>query len=249
MGTLKGVIVQLGGQTPLKLAKALERENITILGTEPDAIDLAEDRDRFKELVERLGLRQPNNGIAHSEDEAREIAKNVGFPVVIRPLLCTWWTGHGKLSMMSRSLIVISPRLSMFRETAPVLIDSFLRDAIEVDVDAICDENDIYICGIMQHIEEAGIHSGDSACSLPPYSLDEEVLSELRNQTRALAQALSVKGLMNVQFAIKGHDIYLIEVNPRASRTVPFVGESHRPAPCRDRYNGYGGDASIELCS
>ena len=223
-GTLKGVIVQLGGQTPLKLAKALERENITILGTEPDAIDLAEDRDRFKELVEQLGLLQPNNGIAHSEDEARDIAIKVGFPVVIRPSYV--------LGGRAMEIVHDEPQLDRYIAEAvnvsgdsPVLIDSFLRDAIEVDVDAICDENSVYICGIMQHIEEAGIHSGDSACSLPPYSLDEEILAELRNQTVSLAQALRVKGLMNVQFAIKDRDIYLMEVNPRASRTVPFVAK------------------------
>ena len=223
-GSLKGIIVQLGGQTPLKLAKALERENIPILGTDPDAIDLAEDRDRFKELVEKLGLKQPNNGIAHSEDEARAIAKQVGFPVVIRP----------SYVLGGRAMEIVHDEQQLDRYIAeavnvsgdsPVLIDSFLRDAIEVDVDAICDEHDIFVCGIMQHIEEAGIHSGDSACSLPPYSLDEDILSELREQTAALAKALGVKGLMNVQFAIKDRDIYLIEVNPRASRTVPFVAK------------------------
>lgn len=223
-GTLKGVIVQLGGQTPLKLAKTLEREGIPILGTEPDAIDLAEDRDRFKELVERLDLKQPNNGIAHSEDEAREIAKRVGFPVVIRP----------SYVLGGRAMEIVHDDQQLNRYIAeavnvsgdsPVLIDSFLRDAIEVDVDAICDENDVFVCGIMEHIEEAGIHSGDSACSLPPYSLDEDILEELRKQTGALARALGVKGLMNVQFAIKGRDIYLIEVNPRASRTIPFVAK------------------------
>jgi carbamoyl-phosphate synthase large subunit len=223
-GTLKGVIVQLGGQTPLKLAKALEQAGIPILGTDPDAIDLAEDRDRFKELVDQLGLKQPNNGIAHSEDEAREIAKTVGFPVVIRP----------SYVLGGRAMEIVHDEQQLDRYIAeavnvsgdsPVLIDSFLRDAIEVDVDAICDENDVFVCGIMQHIEEAGIHSGDSACSLPPYSLDDEILAELRTQTTALARALKVKGLMNVQFAIKGRDIYLIEVNPRASRTVPFVAK------------------------
>ncbi len=223
-GHLKGVIVQLGGQTPLKLARALERENIPILGTAPDAIDLAEDRDRFKELVERLGLLQPNNGIAHTEDEAREIAQKVGFPVVIRP----------SYVLGGRAMEIVHDEHQLDRYIAeavnvsgdsPVLIDSFLRDAIEVDVDAICDENDIFVCGIMQHIEEAGIHSGDSACSLPPYSLKEDILVELRKQAGALARALGVKGLMNVQFAIKGDDIYLIEVNPRASRTVPFVAK------------------------
>ncbi len=223
-GTLKGVIVQLGGQTPLKLAKALERENVPILGTEPDAIDLAEDRDRFKELVEKLGLKQPRNGIAHSEDEAREIARSVGFPVVIRPSYV--------LGGRAMEIVHDEPQLDRYIAEAvtvsgdsPVLIDSFLRDAVEVDVDAICDDKDVFVCGIMQHIEEAGIHSGDSACSLPPYSLKEDILVELRKQTAALARALHVKGLMNVQFAIKGGDIYLIEVNPRASRTVPFVAK------------------------
>ncbi len=223
-GCLKGVVVQLGGQTPLKLARALEEENIPILGTDPDAIDLAEDRDRFKELVERLGLRQPKNGIAHSEDEAREIAATVGFPVVIRPSYVLGGRAMEIVHDQSQLDRYIAEAVDVSGDS-PVLIDSFLRDAIEVDVDAICDDDTVYICGIMQHIEEAGIHSGDSACSLPPYSLSGEIQAALREQTAALARALHVKGLMNVQFAIRDGEIYLIEVNPRASRTVPFVAK------------------------
>ena len=224
-GTLHGVIVQFGGQTPLKLAAALAKEGIPILGTSPDAIDLAEDRERFARLVDRLGLRQPKNGIARSRDEAIAVAERIGYPVLTRP---SYVLGGRAME------IVDSPgQLDDYIHTAvqvsgdsPVLIDQYLRDAIEVDVDAICDGDEVVIAGVMQHIEEAGVHSGDSACSLPPYSLDGEIVAEIERQARALAEALGVVGLMNVQFAVKDGLVYLIEVNPRASRTVPFVAKT-----------------------
>ncbi|HST36517.1 MAG TPA: carbamoyl-phosphate synthase large subunit, partial [Allosphingosinicella sp.] len=224
-GILHGVIVQFGGQTPLKLAAALAAEGIPILGTSPDAIDLAEDRERFAKLIDKLGLRQPLNGIARSRDEAIQVAERIGYPVLTRP---SYVLGGRAME------IVDSPgQLDDYIHTAvqvsgdsPVLIDQYLRDAIEVDVDAICDGHDVTIAGVMQHIEEAGVHSGDSACSLPPYSLGAEVVAEIERQTKALAEALGVVGLMNVQFAVKDTQVYLIEVNPRASRTVPFVAKA-----------------------
>jgi carbamoyl-phosphate synthase large subunit len=218
-GEVLGVIVQFGGQTPLKLAQALETAGIPILGTSPDAIDLAEDRERFQKLLERLGLRQPPNGIARSAAEAEAIAARIGFPVVIRPSYVLGGRDMDQLRRYIQTAVVVSG-------TSPVLIDWYLRDAIEVDVDAICDGEAVYVAGVMEHIEEAGIHSGDSACSLPPHSLSDETVAELRNQTRALAKALNVVGLMNVQFAIQSGDIYILEVNPRASRTVPFVAKA-----------------------
>ena len=223
-GVVKGVIVQFGGQTPLKLAAALEEANVPILGTSPDAIDLAEDRDRFKALIERLGLRQPNNGIARSAEEAVAIAKQIGFPVVIRP----------SYVLGGRAMEIVHDEAQLGRYIAeavvvsgnsPVLLDSYLRDAIEVDVDALADGRDVFVCGVMEHIEEAGVHSGDSACSLPPHSLKPEIIAELERQAAELARALNVVGLMNVQFAIQNDDIYILEVNPRASRTVPFVAK------------------------
>jgi carbamoyl-phosphate synthase large subunit len=223
-GTLKGVIVQFGGQTPLKLADALEKAGVPILGTTPDAIDLAEDRDRFSKLLKKLKLRQPENGIAHSGAEAKKIAKRIGFPVVIRPSYVLGGRAmeivkdDAQLERYITEAVVVSG-------TSPVLIDSYLSNAIEVDVDAICDGKDVFIAGVMEHIEEAGIHSGDSACSLPPYSLKPPVIEELERQTRVMALALNVVGLMNVQFAIKDGDVYVLEVNPRASRTVPFVAK------------------------
>ncbi|WP_010140666.1 carbamoyl-phosphate synthase large subunit [Oceanicola sp. S124] len=228
-GTLHGVIVQFGGQTPLKLANALEEAGIPILGTTPDAIDLAEDRERFQDLVNRLGLKQPHNGIAHSDAEALEIAESIGFPLVIRPSYVLGGRAMEIVREMEglkryiRDAVVVSG-------DSPVLLDSYLSGAVEVDVDALCDGEDVHVAGIMQHIEEAGVHSGDSACSLPPHSLSAEVIAELKRQSRALALELGVVGLMNVQFAVKrenGEDvIYLIEVNPRASRTVPFVAKA-----------------------
>jgi carbamoyl-phosphate synthase large subunit len=223
-GTLKGVIVQFGGQTPLKLAQALENAKVPILGTSPDAIDLAEDRDRFKALIERLSIRQPKNGIARSASEARAIAIALGFPVVIRPSYVLGGRAmeivhdEAQLARYIAEAVVVSGK-------SPVLIDSYLRDAIEVDVDAIADGTDVFICGVMEHIEEAGVHSGDSACSLPPHSLKPEIIADMERQTVELARALNVVGLMNVQFAIQNDDIYILEVNPRASRTVPFVAK------------------------
>ncbi len=223
-GELKGVIVQFGGQTPLKLAAGLEKANVPILGTSPDAIDLAEDRDRFKLLVEQIGLRQPENGIAHSAEEAREIAETIGFPLVIRPSYVLGGRAmeivhdHGQLDRYISEAVIVSG-------DSPVLLDSYLRNAIEVDVDALADGKDTFICGVMEHIEEAGVHSGDSACSLPPHSLSDATIDELKRQTVALAKALNVVGLMNVQYAIKDGEVFLIEVNPRASRTVPFVAK------------------------
>ncbi len=224
-GTLHGVIVQFGGQTPLKLANGLEAAGIPILGTSPDAIDLAEDRERFQALVERLELKQPNNGIAHSDAEAMSIAQDVGYPLVIRPSYVLGGRAmeivrdDAHLTRYINEAVVVSG-------DSPVLLDSYLSGAVEIDVDALSDGTDVHVAGIMQHIEEAGVHSGDSACSLPPYSLTAETIKELRRQTEALARGLNVVGLMNIQFAVKDGDIYLIEVNPRASRTVPFVAKA-----------------------
>ncbi len=244
-GTLHGVIVQFGGQTPLKLARALEAAGIPILGTSPDAIDLAEDRDRFKRLLDKLGLRQPKNGIAYSVEQARLIAAELGLPFVVRP---SYVLGGRAMAIIRDEaqfadyLLGTLPSLIPGDVKArypndktgqintvlgknPLLFDRYLSDAIEVDVDCLCDGRDVFVAGIMEHIEEAGIHSGDSACSLPPRSLSPEILAELERQTAALAKALDVGGLMNVQYAIKDGTIYVLEVNPRASRTVPFVAK------------------------
>jgi len=244
-GTVRGVIVQFGGQTPLKLAKALEDANVPILGTSPDAIDLAEDRDRFKHLLERLNIRQPANGIAYSVEQARLVASDLGYPMVVRPSYVLGGRAMQIIreeSQLGDYLLETLPGLVPQEIKArypndktgqintvlgknPLLFDRYLSDAIEVDVDALCDGKDVFIAGIMEHIEEAGIHSGDSACSLPPYSLSPKIIAELEKQTAAMALALGVGGLMNVQYAIKGDDIYVLEVNPRASRTVPFVAK------------------------
>ncbi|MCC1494242.1 carbamoyl-phosphate synthase large subunit [Cognatishimia sp. F0-27] len=224
-GTLKGVIVQFGGQTPLKLANALEEEGIPILGTSPDAIDLAEDRERFQALVEKLGLKQPKNGIASTDEQALAIAEEIGFPLVIRPSYVLGGRAMEIVRDMDQLRRYISQAVVVSGDS-PVLLDSYLSGAVELDVDALCDGEAVHVAGIMQHIEEAGVHSGDSACSLPPYSLSKEVLAEIERQAHALARALGVVGLMNVQFAIKDGEIYLIEVNPRASRTVPFVAKA-----------------------
>jgi len=224
-GTLLGVIVQFGGQTPLKLAQALEEAGIPILGTSPDAIDLAEDRERFAKLVNQLDLCQPANGIARSRDEAVAVASRIGYPVLIRPSYV--------LGGRAMEIVDSEAQLDDYIATAvnvsgdsPVLIDRYLRDAIECDVDALCDGDQVVIAGVMQHIEEAGVHSGDSACTLPPYNLPDAIIAEMERQADALARALGVRGLMNIQFAVKDGEVYLIEVNPRASRTVPFVAKA-----------------------
>ena len=224
-GRVLGVIVQFGGQTPLNLAKALEAEDIPILGTSPDAIDLAEDRKRFQQLLQSLGLRQADNGTAYSAAEAEAIAREIGYPVVIRP---SYVLGGRAMEIVhdTAALNRYISRAVIVSGASPVLIDRYLQNAIEVDVDAVSDGSQVYVAGIMEHIEEAGIHSGDSACSLPPYSLSAETIAEIERQTVALSRALDVVGLMNVQFAVKGCEVYVLEVNPRASRTVPFVAKA-----------------------
>ncbi len=224
-GTLHGVIVQFGGQTPLKLANDLEAEGIPILGTTPDAIDLAEDRERFQALVNQLKLKQPKNGIASTDAQALAIADQIGFPLVIRPS----YVLGGRAMEIVRDMAQLERYIAeavVVSGDSPVLLDSYLSGAVELDVDALCDGTNVHVAGIMQHIEEAGVHSGDSACSLPPYSLSDDLINRVKEQTNALALALNVVGLMNVQFAIKDDEIYLIEVNPRASRTVPFVAKA-----------------------
>ncbi|POF29709.1 carbamoyl-phosphate synthase large subunit [Roseibium marinum] len=245
-GTLHGVIVQFGGQTPLKLAQALVKADVPILGTSPDMIDLAEDRDRFQKLLVKLDLKQPENGIAYSVEQGRLIAGRLGLPLVVRP---SYVLGGRAMQIIRDEEALNSYLLGTLPElvpgevrakypndktgqintvlgTNPLLFDRYLDGAIEVDVDALCDGKDVFVCGIMEHIEEAGIHSGDSACSLPAFSLKEDMIEELKRQTRALALALEVGGLMNVQFAIRDGEIYVLEVNPRASRTVPFVAKT-----------------------
>jgi carbamoyl-phosphate synthase large subunit len=224
-GTLLGVIVQFGGQTPLKLAAGLEAANVPILGTSPDAIDLAEDRERFQQLLQQLKLKQPENGIARSEEEARAVVARIGYPVVIRPS----YVLGGRAMEIVRSNAQLERYMTeavKVSGSSPVLIDSYLSDAIEVDVDCLADADTQFVAGVMEHIEEAGIHSGDSACALPPYSLAPEIIAEIRAQTEALARALKVVGLMNVQYAVKDGTVYILEVNPRASRTVPFVAKA-----------------------
>ena len=221
----KGVIVQYGGQTPLKLAEALEANGTPIIGTSPDSIDLAEDRERFQQMIEKLGLKQPPNRTARSTEEGVRLAEEVGYPLVVRP---SYVLGGRAMEIVHNEddLRIYMQNAVNVSNDSPVLLDRFLDDAIEVDVDAICDGKDVLIGGIMQHIEQAGVHSGDSACSLPPYSLSEEIQDVLREQSRQMALALNVIGLMNVQFAIKDDVVYVLEVNPRASRTVPFVSKA-----------------------
>ncbi len=244
-GTLHGVIVQFGGQTPLNLADAVEEAGVPILGTQPDMIDLAEDRDRFMKLIGHLDLTQPRNGIAYSLEQARMVADKLGFPLVIRPS----YVLGGRAMAIVRSaeqfedyiqgtLTGLVPpevrqkypndktgQINFVLAENPLLFDGYLTDAIEIDVDCLCDGTDVFVCGIMEHIEEAGIHSGDSACSLPPHTLSPEIIAELKRQSRELALSLKVGGLMNVQFALKDDTLYILEVNPRASRTVPFVAK------------------------
>ena len=224
-GTLHGVIVQFGGQTPLKLANALEAEGIPILGTTPDAIDLAEDRERFQKLLNDLNLKQPINGIASTDAQAIAIAERIGFPLVIRPSYVLGGRAMEIVRDMDQLNRYIREAVNVSGDS-PVLLDSYLSGAIEVDVDALSDGGNVHVAGIMEHIEEAGVHSGDSACSLPPHTLDAATIAELKVQTTAMARALNVVGLMNVQFALKDGEIYVLEVNPRASRTVPFVAKA-----------------------
>jgi carbamoyl-phosphate synthase large subunit len=225
-GEVLGCIVQYGGQTPLKLSQALHKAGIPILGTSAEAIDIAEDRERFQLLLKGLGLKQPANGIARNLDEAEKVADRIGYPVVVRP----------SYVLGGRAMEICHNREQLRRFGAvavqvsgenPILVDKYLQDAIEVDVDCIADaDGEVYVAGVMEHIEEAGIHSGDSACSLPPYSLAPALVTELKAETEAMAKALKVKGLMNVQYAVKDGDVYVLEVNPRASRTVPFVAKA-----------------------
>jgi carbamoyl-phosphate synthase large subunit len=237
-GTVEGLIVQFGGQTPLKLAQPLADEGAPILGTSVDAIDLAEDRDRFQALLRKIGLKQPENTIAGSLDAARAAAGKIGYPVMLRPsyvlgglamrIVHTEEELNDYVAQISRALG--GPSELVVSEKRPLLVDRYLRDAIEVDVDAICDGEDVFVAGVMEHIEEAGVHSGDSACALPPYSLDKKIVAEIEDETKKLALALDVRGLINIQFAVKDGDIYILEANPRASRTAPFVAKAiNRP--------------------
>jgi len=220
-----GVIVQFGGQTPLKLAESLEAAGVPIIGTSPDMIDLAEDRERFQKLLHDLKLRQPENGTARSIDEAIAVANRVGYPVVVRPSYVLGGRAMQIVHDHAGLLRYMTEAVSVSHDH-PVLLDRFLNQAIELDVDALCDGERVVIGGIMEHIEEAGVHSGDSSCCLPPHSISEDILAEVRRQTEALGLALNVRGLMNIQFALQGDDIYVLEVNPRASRTVPFVSKA-----------------------
>ncbi|MHB1572085.1 MAG: carbamoyl-phosphate synthase large subunit, partial [Solirubrobacteraceae bacterium] len=221
----EGVIVQFGGQTPLKLCRALEQAGAPIIGTSPESIDVAEDRERFQALVRELGLRQPANATARTEEQAVQLAREVGFPLVVRP---SYVLGGRAMEIVFNEddLRGYMNHAVQVSNDSPVLLDRFLDVAIEVDVDAVCDGEQVLIGGIMEHVEQAGVHSGDSGCSLPPNSLSEALQEQLREQTRKLAAALKVVGLMNVQFAIQNGIIYVLEVNPRASRTVPFVSKA-----------------------
>jgi len=220
-----GVIVQLGGQTPLKLAIPLEKRGVRIIGTSPDSIDLAEDRERFRDLVQELGLKQPQSGIARSQEEALQIAQEIGYPVVVRP---SYVLGGRAMEIVYKEQALKKYMNEAVRVSPnhPILIDKFLKDAKEIDVDAICDGETVVVGGVLEHIEEAGVHSGDSAMVLPPFSIESPVIEEIKRQTKELALALKVRGLVNIQFAVKENEVYLIEVNPRASRTVPFVSKA-----------------------
>ena len=220
-----GVIVQYGGQTPLKLADELEKCGVPIIGTSPDSIDLAEDRERFKTLIQSLGLKQPLNQTVTNFTQAKLSAEEIGYPLVVRPSYVLGGrameivTNTSDLEKYMKEAVDVS-------DDSPILLDKFLNDAIEVDIDLLCDGKDVYVAGIMEHIEEAGIHSGDSGCSLPPYTLSDNIVDELKDQASKLAMALKVIGLMNAQFAIKDNQIFLLEANPRASRTAPFVSKA-----------------------
>ena len=220
-----GVIVQYGGQTPLKLADELEKCGVPIIGTSPDSIDLAEDRERFKTLIQSLGLKQPSNQTVTNFTQAKKSAEEIGYPLVVRPSYVLGGrameivTNTSDLEKYMKEAVDVS-------DDSPILLDKFLNDAIEVDIDLLCDGKDVYVAGIMEHIEEAGIHSGDSGCSLPPYTLSDKIVDELKYQASKLAMALKVIGLMNAQFAIKDNQIFLLEANPRASRTAPFVSKA-----------------------
>ncbi len=220
-----GVVVQFGGQTPLKLAVPLQNAGVNILGTSPDSIDIAEDRERFRDLVIKLGLKQPESGIARSKEEAIIISEKIGYPVLVRP---SYVLGGRAMRLVydTAELLSYIEEAVLVTEDKPLLIDRFLEDAIELDVDAVSDGEDVLIGAIMEHIEEAGIHSGDSATCIPPYTLPDEIMFKVKDQTKRLARELNVKGLMNVQYAVKDNEIYIIEVNPRASRTVPFVSKA-----------------------
>jgi carbamoyl-phosphate synthase large subunit len=221
----KGVIVQYGGQTPLNLSRGLEANGAPVIGTSADAIDHAEDRERFQQMVRKLDLLQPPNRVASTAEEALTLADEVGYPLVVRP---SYVLGGRAMEIVysEDDLVRYMREAVQVSNDSPVLLDRFLDDAVEVDVDAICDGEDVLIGGIMEHIEQAGVHSGDSACSLPPYTLSEDVQARMCDQVTRMAKELNVLGLMNTQFAVKGDDIYLIEVNPRASRTVPFVSKA-----------------------
>ena len=229
-GDLIGCVVQFGGQTPLKLAHALQQDNIPVLGTSVDSIDLAEDRERFQQMLEGIGLRQPPNGLARSAEEAAQKAEEVGYPVVLRPSYVLG--GRGMMIVHDREQLDRYVHEAMrVSGDDPVLIDHYLNRATEVDVDALCDDKTVFVAGVLEHIEEAGVHSGDSACSMPPFSLRPEIVDELKRQTTEMAKALKVRGLMNVQFAIEephseSPRIFVLEVNPRASRTAPFVAKT-----------------------
>jgi len=221
----EGVIVQFGGQTPLNLAMRLNKAGVRVIGTSPDSIDLAEDRKRFGALLKELGIPQPDNGMASSVDEARDVARLIGYPILVRPSYVLG--GRAMAIVYDQEALETYVRNAVgFTPDRPVLIDKFLEQAAEFDVDALADDTACVIAGIQEHIEEAGIHSGDSSCVLPPVRIDPEHLETMRHYTRKLAKALSVKGLMNIQFAIKDHRVYVLEVNPRASRTVPFVSKA-----------------------
>ena len=234
-----GVIVQYGGQTPLKLAKGLEAAGVKIIGTTPEDIDVAEDRERFQKILVDLGLNQPPNRTARTPEEAIQLAVEIGYPLVVRPSYVLGGRAMEIVHEESDLQRYMTEAVKVSHES-PVLLDRFLNDAQEIDVDAISDGEDVVVGGIMQHIEQAGVHSGDSACSLPPFDLSETIQKDLIKQTKMLAKALKVNGLMNIQFAIQGDTIYILEVNPRASRTVPFVSKAIGKTSCQNCGQSHG---------